>query len=369
MISNNYKEFYCEEKDVLSYIKEKGVAVIKDVLSKEEIMEARKGLWNTLEHLTDTSYFPQTFKFDDKKTWGSFLKLNPLHGMLVQYYSIGHSQFVWDIRQNPKVVKIFSKIWNTSPDKLLVSFDGLSCHLSPEITGKHYFKGKMWEHVDQSYINSDFTCVQGMITLWDCNEGDATLYAREGSNKLHAEFGRTFVKPFTSLYPEKNKALLQKIKQNKKDGKEELNINLKDELKLLKKKMTTFKSDWYRIKDEKQREFYKDCPVVCVKASAGSLIMWDSRTLHQGVECQKNRKQANIRGVVYVCYTPRSRATNRNLQKKIKAFNEMRLTTHWPAKVKLFPKKPRIYPGQIFPVVKPLPPPKLTELGKKLAGF
>ena len=41
--------------------------------------------------------------------------------MLLQNWKIGHSQFVWDIRQNKKVAKVFSKIWNVPSKDLLVS--------------------------------------------------------------------------------------------------------------------------------------------------------------------------------------------------------------------------------------------------------
>ena len=72
----------------------------------------------------------------------------PLHGMLVQYWGVGQSQFVWDIRQNPKVAAVFAKLWDVEPEELLVSFDGLSCHLSPEVTNKGYFRDNMWMHFD-----------------------------------------------------------------------------------------------------------------------------------------------------------------------------------------------------------------------------
>ena len=66
--------------------------------------------------------------------------------------------------------------------------------------------------------------------------------------------------------------------------------------------------------------------------------------------------------------TPRSLSDNKNILKKQKAFNEMRMTSHWPHKIKLFPKLPRTY-GNPMPNVPSLDPPVLTELGKKLAGF
>jgi hypothetical protein len=96
--------------------------------------------------------------------------------------------------------------------------------------------------------------------------------------------------------------------------------------------------------------------------------MWDSRTLHQGIESRKGRSEENIRCVVYVCYLPRSTSDCKEIEKKKKAFNEGRMTTHWPNTIQLFPKQPRTY-GNPIPNVTIPDKPRLTELGKKLAGF
>ena len=113
----------------------------------------------------------------------------------------------------------------------------------------------------------------------------------------------------------------------------------------------------------------KAYPQTCVLAKAGSLIMWDSRTCHQGIEPRKERENTDtIRCVVYTCFLPRSRSDTKNLEKKRTAFNEGRMTSHWPNDIKLFPKYPRSY-GNPLPNVTYPPKPTLTPLGKKLAGF
>jgi hypothetical protein len=61
-------------------------------------------------------------------------------------------------------------------------------------------------------------------------------------------------------------------------------------------------------------------------------------------------------------------ATKKNLEKKIKAFEEMRMTTHWPCKIKLFPKTPRTF-GRELPEFKTISKPILTDIGSRLAGF
>ena len=98
------------------------------------------------------------------------------------------------------------------------------------------------------------------------------------------------------------------------------------------------------------------------------MVFWDSRTIHCGTEAQKTREKSNIRNVVYVCMLPRKLATEASLRKKQKAFNELRMTTHWPHKPKLFPVNPRTY-GAPLPNVTQVVQPKLTELGMKISGF
>jgi hypothetical protein len=43
----------------------------------------------------------------------------------------------------------------------------------------------------------------------------------------------------------------------------------------------------------------KGCEPKAIKATAGSLILWDSRTFHQGKEPNKNREIENFRMVCY----------------------------------------------------------------------
>ena len=66
--------------------------------------------------------------------------------------------------------------------------------------------------------------------------------------------------------------------------------------------------------------------------------------------------------------TPRSKCSVKDLEKKKKAFEEMRMTTHWPHKPKLFPKSPRTYGNEIPPILD-IPKPELSHLGMKLSGF
>lgn len=300
-----------------------GVAIIDKVLDEKFCDKGFNDIWNYFEHISKNWELP--IDKDKENTWSQFSKLYPTRSMLYQHWNIGHSQVCWDTRQNPNIVNVFSKIWNVENNQLLTSFDGLSFSVPHEKTKKGYFRNNLWHHSDQSFTRHGKECVQGWVTFCDVNEGDATLSVFEGSHKYTKEFQDTF--------------------------------NVKD------------KKDWYKLNKE-ENQFYKDkdCEEVRIKCPKGSLVLWDSRTIHCGVQALKNRNKPNYRAIVYVCYTPRALATKAKLKKKQKAFNELRMTTHWPHNPKLFPKFPRTYGGEI-PNINKIQSPELTELGKKLAGF
>lgn len=207
----------------------------------------------------------------------------------------------------------------------MVSFDGLSFNLPPEVTKRGWNKGNTWYHTDQSFTNDKFSCIQSFVTGLDINDNDATLSFIEGSNKFHSEFGY--------------------------------------------KNAITDKSDWYKLTKEQEAFYYdKGCVAKNIKCPKGSLVLWDSRTIHCGIEANKQRTMPNIRAVIYVCYMPRSICNVANIRKKQKAFTELRATTHYPCKIKLFAKTPRTYGGEI-PEITTIDKPVLNELGKRLAGF
>ena len=123
-------------------------------------------IWNFFEHISQNWKNPfSPIKREDVKSWENIYYLNPIHSQLFKSYSIGHAQVEWDIRQNPKVVEPFAKIWNCDKEDLFVSFDALSFCLPPETTGIGWEKdNNSWFHTDQSYTRNDFECVQSWIT-------------------------------------------------------------------------------------------------------------------------------------------------------------------------------------------------------------
>ena len=312
--------------NILKTLKKYGVAVIPSLLNETEINNMNNGMWDYLEYIT--SNFDNTthgvINRNNKTTWKSFYSLYPMHSMLIQHWSIGHAQHVWDLRQNPKVVDIFAKIWNCNHEDLLTSFDASSFHFPPEDTNRGYYR-QPWLHCDQSFTRNDFECVQSWVTGYDVHEDDATLLILEKSHLYHEEFKNHF------------------------------NIDKKD--------------DWYQLKEEEIKFFMdKGCTMKRISCPAGSMVLWDSRTIHCGSEPIKGRQHKTFRNVSYICMIPRKLATKANIDKKIKALNNLRTTTHWPNRAKLFSKMPRTYGGPV-PNIKQINPPVLTELGKRLAGY
>ena len=324
MFEYEFEKYIADVNTVKKVLDTYGVAIIPNVLNEDECANMNNGMWDTLEHLT--SKFDKPINRNDETTWRELTKLYPKHSMLIQNWSIGHAQYLWDLRQNPKIAEIYAKLWNCDKNDLLVSFDAASYHMPPEKTKLGWYRGKDWFHSDQSYLDSSFKCIQSWVTGYDINEGDATLSILESSNDYHKEFQERF--------------------------------------------KTNVKDDWYKL-NEDEKKFYveeKNCLPKRIKCPKGSLVLWDSRTIHCGSEALKTRKTPNFRNVAYVCYEPRTRCDEKMLKKKREAFNNMRMTSHWPCKVKLFPKMPRTYGGPIYDINE-LPKPILSELGMRLAGF
>ena len=110
-MSYEYEKYITTPDKVKECINIFGVAIVKGVLDETEIKDMKDGMWSYLERTTQN--FEKPIKKDDPSSWVEYQKLYPKHSMLLQQYQVGHHQFCWDVRQNPKVVDIFSKIWST----------------------------------------------------------------------------------------------------------------------------------------------------------------------------------------------------------------------------------------------------------------
>ncbi len=316
-----YEKYITNIEGLSETIKTYGVAIIPNVINDNECEEMVSGIWDYFEKITGGWKIP--LSRNNSKTWKGIYDLFPMHNMMMQHFQVGHAEVSWKLRQNEKIVDIFAKFYDVKQEELLVSFDGLSFHLPPEKTKKDP-SDKTWYHTDQSYQRNDFECVQSWITGLDVNQGDATLGFLEGSNNYHKKFSDDHA--------------------------------------------ITHYSDWYKL-SELEEKYYRDlgCTPKRITCPKGSMVFWDSRTIHYGAESISGRKRENLRAVVYLCYMPRLMCSQINLEKKRKAYNELRTTNHYPCNPKLFPLKPRTYGKKIE--VTNIEQPQLNALGLKLAGF
>jgi hypothetical protein len=283
------------------------------------------GMWETLQTLTNQWDVP--IEHNNHDSWKQLSKLYPKNSMLFQHWSIGHAQYVWDVRQNPKVVDVFKHIWYDD-DSFAVSFDGVSYHFPPETTGMGWYKQTKY-YKDHPQFNAkydwtwDISCIPGYINGYDTNVGDATLSFLEGSHKYHSKFASEF--------------------------------NLKN------------RNHWYELTNENLSYYLaQGCVEKRIRCPRGSLVLWDSRIVHCDSEPLQGRAQPNFKNVVYLCYLPRYKCSSSDIKKKVLAWVNKRMTTYWPCNVRLYPKLPQTHGGPI-PTITELPKPNLTELGRTLA--
>lgn len=318
----SYKSYISTTENMMENLENNGVVVIPDILNEAEIEKMRSGIWDTLEY--KTSYFDVPLDRNNVDTWDTWFDLNPGKDMLLQTFNIGQSQFLWDVRQNPKVVDVFSKIWKVKPTELYSSFDAVSFHLPPEITNRGWYNNDDWFHIDSSYLRNKFDCVQGFVTAYDVGEGDATLTLLEGSHKLHQDFREEF-----------------QVEDPK---------------------------DWCPL-SEIELDYYMEnnCPRSNVIAPAGSLVLWDSRLVHCGMKPLKTRKNPNFRLVAYVCMTPKSFIAEEDIQKRLAGFENLCTSTHCPHRPNFFTSVPYYFEHKdLLPICLK---PELTSLGKSLVGY
>ena len=320
-----YNKYTCINNTLKETLEKYGVAIIPNLINENECEQINNGIWDYFEHITQNwsgDFSP--IKKNDNKTWNNIFHLYPLHAQLFKHWSVGQSQVCWDTRQKSKIVNVFSQLWNCTPEELLVSFDGFSFCLPPETTNKGW-QNKTWFHTDQSYLRNNLECIQSWVTANDIQEGDATLAIMEGSHKYHEEFSKIF--------------------------------NINDQ------------SDWYKLNSIEEK-FYKDknCNYKKIKCPKGSLVLWDSRTIHCGTNPIKKRKNSNTRSIIYLCYMQKNLCSLKQIHKKKQLFYKKQTSNHWPCNPTPCSKNPHTY-GKKLPIITEIDNPVLNDLGKSLAGI
>jgi len=258
--------------------------------------------------------FNNKFKRNDFNTWIPDNMPLLQYGMLKHY--IGHTEFIWKIRE--LCTDVFKEIWQCKKEELLSSFDG-ACFL----TSNNSNKFPQWIHCDQPRCYPYFSSVQGIVNFLENGPEDGGLVLVEHSHKIFNDY----MNKYTS-----EGIIFEKT-------------NIDDPLL-------------------SSKNLIKIC------APAGSIILFDSRTFHCNIHPNPSDSHPRLRLCTYVSMQPRCDAPPDILNKRIKLYNEGRMTNHycygeWFKENTKHPHtygKPFIKPDNI--IIAPLNP-----LRKRLIGF
>ena len=283
-------------KKVIAMIKRDGFVVVTDVFSDDQCDEHVSNIVGSFEQLGTG-----IDRANVEETWTRYNLPPQTRAGLFQALA-SNFPTVWQIRSNDKIRRIFQTMYTNfrgdSQDDFIVSGDGINA--KPGIVGP-YGKKKDWAHIDQTCYEDTYQCVQGQVVLTDTT---ACFVASPKSHLLYDDI---------------------RIRFN----------------------MAENKRNWFRLSDG-QIDYVKKRLVkiggqyqIPILAPKGSCIFWLSTTIHSArlqTECEDGPNDWDgWRCIVYVCYRPKSEFNTREINNRIKAYNENRTTNHWG---KLFGKKP-----------------------------
>lgn len=212
---------------------------------------------------------------DDENSWISKnTPLGPRYGM---YQSIvSNAPVFWDLRK--KIYPIFSKLLNN--DELITSVDGASIYPAKNMPAKK----QDWAHIDQTE-SSDFLCYQSQFVATDTT---ASFVCTPKSHLHHKQIIKLF--------------------KNSVNTKRNWHMFKSDEIDILKKMF----NDNYQIP---------------IYAKKGSVIFWDSRTIHSAK--YPDKKDDSWRAVFYISMRPKKMFSDKDLKTVQTAAINGLATNHW----------------------------------------
>ncbi|MBA3239044.1 MAG: hypothetical protein H0T62_11950 [Parachlamydiaceae bacterium] len=340
-----------------SYLKDLeglGYCIIPKLLSTSETETLYKRVWNEFIEKA----WPNC-KLDNRSNWKETFPRHNTYGLFAG--PAGQIQVIWDLRQNPLIVDVFAKVWNTSD--LIVSMDGLSLMCPCEIREATFAS---WPHVDQlissghniethgqnahidfvseSLLKTKPYTIQGQFLFEDSFDGDGGFYCIPKSHLRFAEFAPH----------------LESISQLELPQVEKWKIQ------------NSYLQDFFRRETDESGNLYS---MKHITAPRGSLILWDSRTVHWNQSSSRGRPYSDkpkVRMVCYICYVPKARLTDKARAIRKEAFEKGICTNHDPADPVLKYTKDNLQqeyeqyvedPSYIKPKI------KLTSLGESLLAL
>ena len=281
MLTDFYPEATIENLN--ETIEKYGVAVLPNVFSSEECDFVKQKIFN---HLANRLNITEP---DDVR------KLNPISGGIIRTYGLPFLKEVLDIKTDPRIIAAFKKIWGG--EELTGSLDAINITPPPELTqAKSFFNPDISNlHVDQGSNKLEKCCIQSFINLEPTEHGDGCLSVLTYSHNYFKDFMTHF-------------------------------------------KINTDGQDWHLLNEEKTKWLLsKGCEFKAIMAPKGSVVFWDSRTVHMGTLPREDRvDKTRWRLLVYTCYTPARYQNQYDSEIKMCAFVNNQCTSHWPYNVRIF---------------------------------
>ena len=283
-----FSDFYPETtlENLNATLDMQGVAVLPNVFSEHECNIVKKSV---LAHLANGYSVKQP---------GDFQKLKVQAGGIFHKYGVALIKEVLDLKTNERTIAPFAHIWRE--EELTTSLDGIYLAPPPEQTASPLFFDAQHAsfHTDQASNKKEKCCIQAFINMEHTENGDGCLSVLVNSHRFHQEFFKHF------------------------------NVDSKGK-------------DWFLLNKTDHLEWFKQkgCEWKMIMAPRGSMVFWDSRTIHMGTLPREGRLNADRwRFVIYVCYTPARMQSEEDVELKKQAYLENRCTAHWPYGVRLFGK-------------------------------
>lgn len=281
-----------------------GYAVLPDVASSELCKRWIDGYWKTIERV-----FMGRVRRDDPKTHKDIPNLK---GIIQEPCEFSHDWWAWEIRVH--MARIFAELYGDP--ELATSMDRVCYYPSPDPENGvpvRRVKGP-WLHTDQAQNKIGLRWIQGFLDLLGTGSLDGGLVVIPKSHLHHQD--------------------------------------ILDGCSLSAKEKNT---DWYKFTEDQlawlQKQPYYNTPIK-VQCPPGSMVLWDSRTLHQNTPPQVGGHQ---RLVVYVCQIPWKyssrdvRLVEKTKKRKRECFMDKRVVSHDPIQFHIFPKRARTYGKPVLP--------------------
>lgn len=263
-----------------------GVAVLTNIFQHKECDDLKRKIF---KHLNNQHNIQSTQDY--------YRKIRPLNGGLIHSYGLSLLPEVLELKTDERTIEPFRRIWNEP--EVTTSFDGLFIGPPPEETNFFFNPNSLAFHTDQSSDKKEKCCIQAFINLEHTETGDGCLSVLTHSHNYHAEFFEHF-------------------------------------------KTSSKGKDWFKLKQSHIDWFIKEksCQWNTICAPKGSMVFWDSRTIHMGTLPRQDRPcKDRWRFLVYVCYTPAHLQSVEDTKLKQVAYVQNRMTAHWPYGVRLFDRK------------------------------